>query len=161
MSQPQRLLLVTDEISSRGQAHMYELGVAWSCNPEQERLRHELPFLAEILDVCAASVSEQKKDAIKHEALLSGIRAQRRAEMERERRRKARNLKLAEQARVRRANKKAAEEKRRHDAKTGQYRKDIADVPGVPDARIADDLWRQVQDSAQQSSNVSMLNQEG
>lgn len=160
MSQP-RILHIADEVSPHGQAHMHELGVAWSCNPEQQKLRQELPFIAGILDVCATYVSEREKEQIKHDGILAGIRAARREEMEKERRRKARNLKLAEQARVRRANKKAAEEKRRHDAKTGQYRKDIADVPGVPDARIADDLWRQVQDSAQQSSNVSMLNQEG
>ena len=43
--------------------HLEELGIAWLLNPEQAKLRRELPFIAAALDVCLNHV---KADTLNH-----------------------------------------------------------------------------------------------
>lgn len=49
--------------------HREALGLSWLLNPEQEKLRRELPFIADALDVCLNYVRQESLDALERKLM--------------------------------------------------------------------------------------------
>jgi hypothetical protein len=65
------------KIIEERRTHKETLGVFWALNPERDKLRRELPFIAAALDYCARDVGEDR------------IKEMQQQEVERERSREA------------------------------------------------------------------------